>query len=209
MARGAVLILAWAMVAACVAPVTDRSAPAAVEPAVDLWVLDHGWHTAIVLRRAEVDPASWPVVDDFPAAAFLEVAWGDRDFYTATPATAWMAIKAAVGSGPSVLHVVGFEAPIAAAFPRSDIVALRISRPGLEALARFIAGEHELDARGRAVPLQRGLYGTSWFYAARSRYSLRHTCNTWIARALQTAGLPVTASGVVTAGGVMRQITPR
>ena len=74
------------------------------------------------------------------------------------------------------------------------------------ALTRFIADEHERDADGRAIRLQPGLYGASWFYAGRSPYSLSNTCNTWIARALETAGLPVTASGVMTAGDVMRQL---
>ena len=124
----------------------------------------------------------------------------------ATPATVWMAIKAAFGSGVSVIHVVSFDAPIATAFPRSQVVELQISRRGLEALTRFIAQEHERDGEGRAVRLQPGLYGASWFYAARNPYSLSNTCNTWIARALETAGLPVTTSGVTTAGDVMRQL---
>jgi uncharacterized protein (TIGR02117 family) len=204
--RGGVLLSLLVLVAACGAAGRPTSPPPPGEPGLSLWVLDHGWHTAIVLRRADVDPALWPEVDDVPWATFIEVAWGDREFYMATPATTWMAIRAAFGTGRSVLHVVGFDAPIGAAFPRSAIVERRLSRPGLEALTRFVADEHERDGSGRAVRLQPGLYGTSWFYAARSRYSLRNTCNTWIARALQTAGLPVTPDGVVTAGSVMRQL---
>jgi uncharacterized protein (TIGR02117 family) len=175
-----------------------------------VWVVDHGWHTAIVVRRADVDRAVWPEVDDFPSAVLVEVAWGDREFYMATPATAWMAIKAAFASGGSVLHLTGLgglaglDAPIAAA-----IVELRVSRPGLEALTRFAAAEHRRDPAGRAVRLGPGLSAASAFYAARGRYSITHTCNTWIARALQQAGLPVTASGVITSSAVMDQLKSR
>jgi hypothetical protein len=108
-----------------------------------------------------------------------------------------------------VLHVVGLEEPIAASFPYSRLVALRVSRPGFEALTRLVSEEYERDDAGRPLRLGRGLYGASWFYAARGRYSLSNTCNTWVARALRTAGLPVNPSGVITAGGVMDQIAPR
>lgn len=205
----AVLLSAIVLVAACLTPSPPVSRPVPDDASVALWVLDHGWHTAIVLRRVDVDRTIWREVDELPPGAFVEVAWGNREFYIATPATVWMAIKAAFGTGASVIHVVVFDAPIEAAFPRSRIVEVRVSHTGLAALTRFIADEHERDAQGRAIRLQPGLYGASWFYAARSRYSLSNTCNTWIARALEIAGLPVTASGVVTAGGVMTQLTAR
>jgi uncharacterized protein (TIGR02117 family) len=202
----ALLVVAIVLAAACAAPVADLAPSLDNEPAVSVWVLDHGWHTAIVVRRADVDRALWPEVDDVPTATFVEIAWGDREFYMATPATAWMAITAALRAGEGVLHVVGLSAPIAAVFPQSEIVELRVSRRGFDALMRFVAGEHERDAGGRSTRLQRGLYGPSWFYAARSTYSLFNTCNTWVARALQSAGLPVSPSGVITAGGVMLQV---
>ena len=204
--RLAALLSAIVLIAACLTPVSPVSPPAPGDASVTLWVLDHGWHTAIVLRRADVERALWREVDELAPSTFVEVAWGDREFYMATPATVWMAIKAAFGSGVSVIHVVSFDAPIATAFPRSRIVEVRVSGGGFAALMRFIADEHERDGEGRAVRLQPGLYGASWFYAARSRYSLSNTCNTWIAQALETAGLPVTASGVTTAGDVMRQL---
>jgi uncharacterized protein (TIGR02117 family) len=195
------------MVAAggCLAPVADLSRSLGDEPAVAVWVLDHGWHTAIVVRRADLQLGLWPEVDDFPAATFVEVAWGDRDFYMATPATPWLAIKAAFLAAGSVLHVVGFDAPMAAYFPESEIVELRLSRRGFDALTRFVGEEYQRDREGRPLRLERGLYGASWFYAARGTYHLFNTCNTWVARALRAAGLPLTPTGVITAGGVMEQ----
>jgi uncharacterized protein (TIGR02117 family) len=199
------ILFALALSAACVTPVAQHPPAPGPEPAVALWVVDHGWHTAIVVRRADVERARWPEIDDFPTATLVEIAWGDREFYMATPATAWMAIKAAFGTSASVLHVVGLDAPIAVTFPGREIVELAVSRSGFDALTRFVSDEYERDAGGRPLRLQRGLYGPSWFYAARSRYSLSNTCNTWVARALQVAGLPVSPSGVITAGGLMKQ----
>ena len=202
------LILAVALVTACAAPVARTPAPAPDEATADLWVIDHGWHTALVLRRADVPPGRWPALDDLPSAAFVEVAWGDREFYMARPASAWLAVKAALGSGGSVLHVAGLEAPPAVAFPASTVATLAISRAGLDALTRLVADEHQRDPEGRVIRLGPGLYGRSWFYAARGHYSLANTCNTWVARALQAGGLAVTPSSVMTAGDVMAQLAP-
>lgn len=190
----------------CGARAGDLRPPPDDAAALTIAVVDHGWHTAIVVRRADVDRALWPAVDDFPAATFVEVAWGDRDFYMAASTSAWLAIKAAFFGDGSVLHVVGFDMPIAAYFAGSEVVTLRVSRRGFDAMTRFVSAEHQRDAEGRPRPLQRGLYGTSWFYEARSRYHVFNTCNTWVARALAEAGLPVTTAGTITAAGVMRQL---
>ena len=77
---------------------------------------------------------------------------------------------------------------------------------GFDAMTKLFHDEYQRDGDGRAVRLGHGLYGTSWFYAARSRYHLFNTCNTWVTRALSTAGLPVAPAGVITAGEVMRQV---
>jgi uncharacterized protein (TIGR02117 family) len=196
-------------VSGCVLASTGESRPpTSGEPTVNAWVLDHGWHTSIVARRSDVDRTLWPEVDDFPDAVFVEIAWGDREFYMAPTASSGLALKAALLTGGSVLHVVGVSTPIAIYFSGSQIVQLRLSRRGFDAMTRFIHDEYQRDREDRPVRLERGLYGTSWFYAARGRYHLFNTCNTWVARGLSTAGLAVTPDGVITAGEVMRQIQP-
>jgi len=144
-------------------------------------------------------------VNDFVEAAFVEVAWGDREFYMADRATGWLAVKAALFTSGSVLHVVGFGAPVDTYFPASDVVELRVSRRGFDAMTRLFHEEYQRDEQSRSARLAPGLDGASRFYAARSRYHLFNTCNTWVARALRAAGLDVTPAGIVTAGGVMQE----
>ena len=50
-----------------------------------------------------------------------------------------------------------------------------------------------------------GPYPGSLFYVSTRTYSAGYTCNTWTAEALQTAGLPVHADGVVFADEVADQ----
>jgi uncharacterized protein (TIGR02117 family) len=194
-----------ALAAGCAASVAEHPPPSG-GPTRAVWVVDHGWHTAIVVRRDDVDPALWPEAGDFPQAALVEVAWGDRDFYMAQDPTGWLAIKAAFFTSGSVLHVAGFAESTLTRLPENAVVELAVSRPGFDAMTRFFHDEYQADADGRSVRVGRGLYGTSWFYAARSRYHLFNTCNTWVARALQRTGLDVTPAGTVTAGAVMHQV---
>jgi uncharacterized protein (TIGR02117 family) len=203
--RVARLLAVVALAAGCAAPVAGREPPRD-GPARAVWVVDHGWHTAIVVRRGDVDPALWPETRDFPAAALVEVAWGDRDFYMATDPTGWLAVKAAFFTSGSVLHVAGFGESTLAGLPASTVVELAVASGGFDAMTRFFHDEYRADGEGRPVRLGRGLYGASWFYAARSRYHLFNTCNTWVLRALERAGLDVTAAGTVTAGTVMHQV---
>jgi len=192
----------------CLSRDANPRTPSAGEPATTLWIVDHGWHTSIVVRRADVDRARWPELDDFTGATLVEVAWGDREFYMATSPTSGLAIKAAIVTSGSVLHVVGLTAAVTDSFSASEIVAIRLSRPGFDALADFVHAEYQRDPDDAPLRLGRSLYGSGWFYAARSRYSLFNTCNTWVVRALGAAGLAVEAAGVVTASDVMRQVRP-
>ena len=68
------LFAAILLVGGCLAPAAYPRLPEGSEAAIPTWVVDHGWHTAIVVRRDDVDRALWPEVDDFPEATFIEVA---------------------------------------------------------------------------------------------------------------------------------------
>ena len=203
-ARLLALLAALLLAAGCLGPVASLYPPRADEPTRTLWVLGHGWHASIVVRRADISSGIWPEHEDFPQARLLEIAWGDRDFYQAERGTLWLALKAALGS-ESVLHVVGFSAPIAEYFPETEIVEVTVSRRGFDELSRFVHASYARDANGRPIRTRRGQYGQSYFYRATETYHLFNTCNNWVAKALRAAGLPITPAYATTAGNVMLQ----
>lgn len=170
-----------------------------------IYVLSHGWHTGIVLRYADVPAHLWPEKADFAGRSYLEVGWGDEAFYRAPRVTLGMALQAALKSKQSVLHVVGFDQTVAEYFPNSDIVALRVSAQGLAELVRFIHTSLVRPHGQRAEPLGAGLYGKSWFYPAKGRYSLLYNCNHWVAEGLRQAGVPMNVETAMTSGNVIYQ----
>ncbi|HKQ66522.1 MAG TPA: DUF2459 domain-containing protein [Methylomirabilota bacterium] len=198
--------LAVMLVLGCASPSATREPGREDSLAYRVWVVDHGWHTAIVVRARDVDSSIWPEVADFAGVDLVEVAWGDREFYMAERPSGWLAVKAAFFTSGSALHVAGLGAPIERHFPASDVVELAVSRRGLDAMTRLFHDEYQRGDDGRPVRLAPGLYGAGWFYAARSRYHLFNTCNTWVARALRAAGLDITPAGIVTAGGLMQEV---
>jgi deoxyribonuclease V len=157
------------------------------------------------VRREEVPAAVWPEREDFPDAEYLEVGWGERDFYQAPRGTFWLGLKAALWANDSVLHVGAFSGPPAAYFFGSEVAEIALSTRGFDALVAFVANAHARTVDGRAIALGPGRYGHSRFYLGRERYVLT-TCNVWTVRALRAGGLPVTPLWALTAANVMFQV---
>jgi uncharacterized protein (TIGR02117 family) len=203
--RALVLSALLGLASGCVGPVRGLYPPAPGEAVKSVYVVNHGWHTGIVVRRHDVAEALWPELGDFADSEYVEVGWGDRDFYQALEATSGQALKAILWSTASVLHVAGFSAPPERAFPGRDIVEVTLLERSLERLVVFIRDAYARDEAGRAIPLGPGQYSYSRFYLAREKYFLLKTCNNWTARALRAAGFPITPLYAVTARNVMYQ----
>jgi uncharacterized protein (TIGR02117 family) len=213
--RDVVLAVAGVLLAVSILAATGCAGPAVSVPPLpqhpvgaarkDVWVVSHGWHTRVAVRRADVDPAIWPESGDFGDAAYLEVGWGDRDFYPEPRPSLWDAIDPVIRATPAALHVGAFDASPHEFFAAQPVVRLAVPAAGIDRLARFIRDHHVRDAAGKAMRIGPGYYVRSAFYLATGRYhALTYNSNSWAASALRAAGAPMDASAV-TAGGVMRQ----
>lgn len=169
-----------------------------------IYVVSHGWHAGIVVHRSDIPGDRWPEMQDFPNADYLEVGWGDRDFYQSRDPGLVTTLKAGLWPTDSVLHVVGFRGPVSGYFPHSQVIALPISRDGLARLIAFIDDAHDRPDRTPLRSLNPGLYGDSRYYAARGRFHLFNNCNGWTARALRAAGY--TVDDAMTVRGLFDQL---
>lgn len=185
-----------------------------------LYVVSHGWHTGLILPLQSVAARLPGLVEGFAIREvsgtetdWVEVGWGDKGFYQAQEITAGLALRAFFASPGAVLHVVRPEAETrmsvvppspAEYFAGSEVVELRISDQELEAVCRFVVLSFERGPDGELLPLGTGLYGDSRFYEAKGRYNVLHTCNTWTAKGVVSAGIDLEPHGILTARGVMR-----
>ena len=195
--------LLLALVAGCAGPVQGLYPPGAGEPIRPIYVINHGWHTGIAVRRADIPEGVWPQHRDLRASEYVEVGWGNRDFYLAPEGTVWLALKAAVWPAPGVLHVVGFDGPVERFFGGREIVQVLVSDRGFHQLAVGIQDAYAKDDAGTPIVVGPGQYANSRFYVAREKYYLLKTCNTWTVTALRAAGLPVVPLSAVTAAGAI------
>jgi uncharacterized protein (TIGR02117 family) len=200
------LVAATTLGCALSRPAPDNATTLNADSSRTIYVVSHGWHTGLVIRRSDVPAGLWPESAHFPNAEYLEIGWGDRDYYMTPGFNVWLAIKALVWPSRSVLHVVGFNGSVVHSFPASDVVELQLAASGLEELVRLIHHSHAREVAGAVAALGVGLYGDSRFYPSRERFHMFKTCNVWTARALRTAGLPLRAPLPLTADAVIGKV---
>jgi uncharacterized protein (TIGR02117 family) len=171
-----------------------------------IFVTSNGWHSSIIVAKADLPPNRIPEKADFPSARFLEFGWGDAVFYPAKQMTLGMTLRAAFVPTPAVVHVAGLREEPARSFPKAEVVFLPIDAENFVRLVDFIDSSFERFGASRAAATGPGLYATSRFYAAKGSFHLFNTCNTWTARALAAAGFDVNASGMSRAEALMQQV---
>lgn len=172
------LILCTALLAAC-------AQPRPCEPTHTLYVVNHGWHSGLVVEREELLKKRPGLGPDLGQARYVEVGWGEEDYYQAREPHFGMALAAVLWLNRSVLQVVPFDEPPRRYFPQSEIREVRTDQAGYDAALGYIAESFKrtpgLDRQGPS------LYGQGWFYRAKDSFHLFNTCNRWTARALDAA----------------------
>ena len=172
-----------------------------------VWVVSNGWHSGIVLARADMPEAMIPEIADFPHARFFEFGWGDAEFYPAREGGTWLALRAAF-PGPAVLHLAGLPDHPARIWPNVTILPFTVDADGLRRLLDFLSNSFDRAGAGRAVATARGVYPFSLFYPATGRFHIFNNCNSWTAQALTAMGIGVSLGGVNTADDLISRIRP-
>ena len=170
-----------------------------------IYVVSNGWHAGLVLPGEDVPTEVWPEIRDLPANQFVEVGWGNEEFYMAPKITPAIAIRAMCIPSDTVLHVAGFNEQPEKVFQGTELIAIRLPDDRFREVCKFIHDSYTLDSEGQPIRMGPGLYGESQFYRARGKYFFPNTCNVWTAKALRSGGcsiLPVCSS---TALGVTLQ----
>jgi uncharacterized protein (TIGR02117 family) len=171
-----------------------------------VFIVHSAWHAAIVLRKSDIASDIVPELVDFPSAQFIEFSWGDKDYFPNPDAGVFAGLKAAFWSSGSVVHAVGLSGDWQAFYAGAEIIELRLMPAAYGRLLDFVSKTFSRPAPGYRAQAYPGLFAHSYFYPATLRFSLLRTCNGWVAEALESAGLPIAPSYVITAGQLAEQI---
>lgn len=219
-ARGSTVACALAFVilaSGCAVPSSGAAAGAAgnagaaaevAEPMRRIQVVNHGLHSGLVVRAADVPGCDWPARCAFADAEYLEVGWGDRAYYQEADPSIWVGLRALLWPTPSALHMAAFNGPAAQRFRSLEVIELEVTARGVGRLVAAISASHERDREGRPIDLGPGQYGPSRFYAAREPFHFFRTCNVWTATMLREAGVAVEPALVLTSDSLFRRLRP-
>jgi len=167
------------------------------EPArgVTIFIRTNGVHTWVMVPTVSPDMDWRPIAppghirEPLYAGDHVAIGFGNREVYLNTPTWADLSLKqavaAAVGGGPSLMHVDHVRSPRPDQYQRP----LRLSRAQYRRLSRYLAESFEMKD-GRSVPLLgRGYANSDAFYESRRPYNVARTCNSWTGEALRAAGV--------------------
>lgn len=189
----------------CASQPIDREAPAC-RPLQALYVVSHGWHTGIVVKRDDLVKLLPPLAGDIGNEGYAEIGWGEERFYQAGTGTPGLALRAVLWPNSSVLQVVPFTGPPHRHFPQSEVIEVRVEKAGYAAALAFIAGSFTRTPDRGVARLGPSQYGNGWFYRAQGSFHAFNTCNTWVARAIEKTGYPVSSTLTLTAEGLLSQL---
>lgn len=171
-----------------------------------IWVLDSGWHTGLILSRAELGPTLSKLLHPAHSTQYLMFGWGNRRFYMSSNPTIGMDI-AALFPTQSVLLIESCDTPPRSCYTREvKLHVVMVASSGLAQLDAYLAASLQSGTNGRLEPLAPGPDADSEFYASGLSYDAFHTCNTWTAEALYVAGVSVTYHGVIFADQLWSQL---
>jgi uncharacterized protein (TIGR02117 family) len=187
--------------------------PKAVEPnaikstrSITIQVANHGWHTGLILPSQLVYSKLPELESRFIGAHFLEIGWGDAGFYQSNEITSGITFRAIFLPTDSVVHVVGLDQAGREYFTGSDIKDVSIDSENIDSLLTYLSYSFERDLNGLLIPLSKGIYGDSQFYAGEGSYYALNTCNKWTAKALYSAGVDISPLLKLTASSVMESL---
>lgn len=170
----------------------------AANDGIVIYVMDNGVHTEILVPIANhiidwrefvpLEILEYPEPERFN---YLGFGWGDRSFYIHTPA--WedldplIAFAALFLPTRAVMKVEGYLSVLPGEFVKEVVV----SDAGYRELTSFIRNSFRSGPRQQLIHTAEGYTEYESFFEARGRYFFLNTSNTWTAKALRKAGIPM------------------
>jgi len=171
-----------------------------------VYVSSISWHTGVVIPSYALPDSIWGEDLSYADTTYLEIGWGDADFFPSDRFNVWYALKAMFFPTRSVMHVNPIFQPVEDYYDDTEAVRINMNDEQLEGLILFLIEEFELDPDGRVIPDADGFYAESQFYKSSSYYYFPNNSNVWAARAIRRAGFSLRPIWYQTTGWVLNKM---
>jgi len=170
---------------------------------VVMYLARRSWHIDVGFAVRDLCPSLAFIARRFPQAKYLFFGFGDRH-YLLSKGKGTSTLAGALFPGPGLMLVTALENSPAQAFGGAHVLEFALPSPQAAAVQGFV--RRAFAGEGTSIqPVAEGPYEGSAYYSAVARYSALHTCNTWVAEALQSAGFKVRTRFVLFAGQTWNQ----
>jgi len=187
----------------CPSPITGLYPPAPNIKTRTIYFVHHDWHSGLAWAQQSGENFG---AEKWKDAPYLEVGWGDRQFYFAGDQSILSMLRAVFIPSDSVIHVASFAEPPEKFF-RFPVLKIELSEAGFQNVYTYVKQTFAVNENGdRQFAIGQGQYGTSNFYAAVPRYFSAFNCNTWAAEALRNGGLSVCPHRAILAKDLVEQL---
>ena len=171
----------------------------------DIFVVNYGEHAGIILKVEDVNSSLWKIEPFFEEFKYIEVGWGDEDFYKNPDPSIWITLKAGLIPTSSILHIRALSQYELDSFHENKIAKLSISEKGFDKLSSYIQNSFAKE-NDKFIRVSKGLHKNSIFYLSSQKYHILNTCNVWTAEALHSAELDITPFISITTDNLFSQI---
>lgn len=171
-----------------------------------IYIARHGWHTGIIFDRQEAMPYLTKLDSVYMDAKFMEISWGDKDYFTSDKNTIWQAVKAVLVPTKSVLLISEYDESPYLYFNFNNIHESELSHEDYILLMSYLNNSLALDPGSQQLIVVVKKSNRDCFYLSVEKYHAFKTCNVWTVRALKRSGLKVVPVWAITSRSVMRQV---
>lgn len=154
-------------------------------------------HTGVIFSVNDQLLTYIPELYEFKEKRYVDIGWGDEDFYQTPGFNYYLAVKALFIPTNSVLRIAGYNSDVISYYGKeSTVIELKISNSIYKKLCEYISAAFYKVENETVKTSNVGSHII--FYRSNGKYTLFNTCNTWIARGLKKSGLPINTFGIIT-----------
>jgi hypothetical protein len=171
-----------------------------------IYVSSISWHTGIVVPGYTIPDSLWKEGPLYGENTYLEIGWGDKDFFTHEGFNIWYAFKAVFWPTSSALHVNPIHQNVEEYYRDTNVVKIEMNDKQFQKLRVFLVEEFELGMDGMIIPVADGFYPDSNFYKGSSSYYFPNNSNVWVARVIKRADYSIRPIWLQTTGCVINKV---
>ncbi|MBU2493097.1 MAG: DUF2459 domain-containing protein [Bacteroidetes bacterium] len=174
---------------------------------VSVYLVKNNLHTGLIFNANSEINETIPATKNFIGYKYINIGWGDEDFYQHPDPDIIMGAKAVLIPTNSVVRIEGKNDDINKIAERSDYcIKFDLTETQFIKLCRFIDSSFTKDSNQNLTVVSQNDNNRIIFYKSVLKYHLFNTCNTWIAEAFESCGFDISSSEVITAENLFEEL---